>query len=77
MAGVFTMIVLGIAWNDFVSWLDLFYLTSTEIKLIFMLTLYFIILAVLEGFVVDPIAFLVSIETIPYLIVLFARKIFR
>ncbi|MEM0071938.1 MAG: hypothetical protein QXT53_08325 [Ignisphaera sp.] len=75
MSGIFTLIVLGIAWQDFVTWLDLFYISNIEIKLIFMIILYLIILAVLEGTVVYSMAYILAIEAVPYLIVLFARKI--
>lgn len=77
MSGVFSLIVLGIGWQEVVSWLDLYYLTTVEIKLIFVLVFYFLILGVLEGIVVYSGAFLVMIEVIPYVVVLIARKIFR
>ncbi|MCG3109060.1 hypothetical protein L3N51_01350 [Metallosphaera sp. J1] len=77
MSGIFTLIVLGIGWQDFVSWLDLFYLSSIEIKLIFMIILYLGILGILEGTVVYAPAYLIMVEMIPFLVVLFARKIFR
>jgi len=77
MSGVFSLIVLGIGWQEVVSWLDLHYLSSVEIKLIFIITFYFLILGVLEGIVVYAGAFLVMVEVIPYVIIIMARKIFR
>jgi hypothetical protein len=77
MSGVFSLIVLGIGWQEVVSWLDLYYLSSVEIKLIFIITFYFLILGVLEGIVVYAGAFLVMVEVIPYVIIIMARKIFR
>ncbi|AWR99156.1 hypothetical protein [Metallosphaera hakonensis] len=76
MSGVFTLIVLGIGWQDFISWLDLFYLSSIEIKLLFMIVLYLVILGILEGTVVYWGAYFIIAEAIPFIIVLFARKIF-
>jgi len=77
MSGVFSLIVLGIGWQEVVSWLDLYYLSSVEIKLIFIIIFYFLILGVLEGIVVYAGAFLVMVEVIPYVIIIMARKIFR
>jgi len=77
MSGVFSLIVLGIGWQEVVSWLDLYYLSSVEIKLIFIIIFYFLILGVLEGIVVYAGAFLVMMEVIPYVIIIMARKIFR
>jgi hypothetical protein len=77
MSGVFSLIVLGIGWQEVVSWLDLYYLSSVEIKLIFIIIFYFLILGVLEGIVVYAGAFLVMVEVIPYIIIIMARKIFR
>lgn len=65
MSGVFSLIVLGIGWQEVVSWLDLYYLSSVEIKLIFIIIFYFLILGVLEGIVVYAGAFLVMVEVIP------------
>jgi len=77
MSGVFSLIVLGIGWQEVVSWLDLYYLSSVEIKLIFIIIFYFLILGVLEGIVVYAGAFLVIVEVIPYVIIIMSRKIFR
>jgi hypothetical protein len=55
----------------------LYYLSSVEIKLIFIIIFYFLILGVLEGIVVYAGAFLVMVEVIPYVIIIMARKIFR
>ncbi|ARM75552.1 hypothetical protein [Acidianus manzaensis] len=75
LAGIMTLVMLGVAENDIVDSLNIDFISRIELRLIFILTLYSIFAGVLEAFVLNPFGIVLSLESIPYLIVIFAGKI--
>ncbi|AWR95817.1 hypothetical protein [Acidianus brierleyi] len=77
LAGVMTLVLLGIAENDIVESLNLYSISKIELRLIFIITLYSIFTGVLESFVLNPYGIILSFESIPYLVVIFSGKMRR
>ncbi|MQL56209.1 hypothetical protein [Acidianus ambivalens] len=77
LSGVMTLVLLGIAENDIVSSLGIYEIPRIELRLIFIISLFSIFDGVLESFVLSPQGIILSFESIPYLIVIFSKKLRR
>ncbi|MDT7901780.1 MAG: hypothetical protein RRE78_07810 [Acidianus sp.] len=77
LSGVMTLVLLGIAENDIVSSLGIYEIPRIELRLIFIISLFSIFDGVLESFVLAPQGIILSFESIPYLIVIFSKKLRR
>lgn len=77
LAGIMTLIVLGIAENDIVESLNLRFLPRVELRLLFIISLYSIFGGILEGIVLNFSGIILSFESIPYLVVIFSGKLVR
>jgi hypothetical protein len=77
LSGIMTLVLLGIAENDIVSSLGIYEIPRIELRLIFIISLFSIFDGVLESFVLAPQGIILSFESIPYLIVIFSKKLRR
>lgn len=77
LAGIMTLIVLGVAENDIVESLNLNFLPRVELRLVFIISLFSIFGGVLEGIALNFSGIILSFESIPYLVVIFSGKLVR
>ncbi|AWR96926.1 hypothetical protein DFR86_04705 [Acidianus sulfidivorans JP7] len=77
MAGIMTLVLLGVAENDIVESLNIKEIPRIELRLVFILALFSILAGILESVVLNPLGIILSFESIPYLIVIFSGKIRR
>ncbi|BBG23056.1 hypothetical protein IC006_0340 [Sulfuracidifex tepidarius] len=74
LAGIMTLVVLGVAENEVVDSTKLFKLPRLELRLLFIVTFYVIFLGVLEGFTLYTNGILVSLDSVPYLLLMLLPK---
>jgi hypothetical protein len=77
LSGVMTLVLLGITENEIVSSLGIYEIPRIELRLIFIISLFLIFDGVLESFVLAAQGIILSFESIPYLIVIFSKKLRR
>ncbi|MUN29585.1 hypothetical protein [Sulfuracidifex metallicus] len=68
LAGIMTLIMLGVAENDIVDAFGLNMIPRIELRLLFIVMLYVIFLGILEGFTLYTNGMLISLDALPYLI---------
>jgi hypothetical protein len=75
LAGVMTMVLLGVAEGEIVEALRLQELPREELRVVFLLILFSLIAGVLEGSLNSPNGLIMCAEAIPYLIAITSRRI--
>ncbi len=74
LAGIMALVVLGVAENEVVDSTKLFKLPRIELRLLFIVTFYVIFLGVLEGFTLYTNGILISLDSIPFVLLMVLPK---